>query len=131
MESEQLELQNRSEQQSQACLSLTEKMHAMAQEDERKAQEIEQQTQALALLTEKMDAVARGHEQKTKEMDEAAQAALEETLAEIESLNTQLSEAHAQLLEKGSNIASIKVTEMFSAACSAWACIYRAAVLQL
>ena len=52
-----------------------------------------------------MEAMAREHEQKTKEMDEAAQAALEETLSEIESLNL-------QLLEKGSSIASMKVTDL-------------------
>ena len=77
----------------------------MVQENERKTKEIELRTQAHASLAVKMEAMAREHEQKTKEMDEAAQAALEETLSEIESLNL-------QLLEKGSSIASMKVTDL-------------------
>jgi chromosome segregation ATPase len=110
MEEGQLELQSRLDQQSQAYVSLTDKMHAMAQENESKTLEIEQRDQAYASLAEKMHGAARDHEQKTKEMDEAAQAALEETLAEIECLNQQLSEAQAELLQKGGSIASIKVT---------------------
>ncbi len=106
LETEQLALESRIEQQSQAYSALTDRLHAVVQENERKTKEIELRTQAHASLAVEMDAMAREHEQKTKEMDEAAQAALEETLCEIESLNQ-------QLLEKGSSIASIKVTDLW------------------
>ena len=105
LETEQLALESRIEQQSQAYSALTDRLHAALQENERKTKEIELRTQAHASLALEMDAMAREHEQKTKEMDEAAQAALEETLSEIELLNQ-------QLLEKGSSIASIKVTDL-------------------
>ena len=110
MEARQIQLQSRLEQQLQSYLSLTEKMHALVQDNERKAKELEERSHAYASLTEKMRAMEQEHEQKTKEMNEAAQAALEETLSEVDSLNQRLSETQAQLLEKGSSIASIKVT---------------------
>ena len=105
LETEQLELESRIEQQSQSYVALTDRLHAVVQENERKTKEIELRTQAHASLAVKMEAMAREHEQKTKEMDEAAQAALEETLSEIEALKL-------QLLEKGSSIASMKVTDL-------------------
>jgi hypothetical protein len=81
LDAEQRELLNQADEQSQAYLSLTQKMHSMAQE----------------------------HEQKTKEMEDAAQAALEETLSEIEVLSAQLEEARSQLRDNASDISKMQV----------------------
>ena len=105
LETERLELESRTNQQSQSYAVLADRLHAVVQENEQNTKEIELRTQAHASLAVKMEAMAREHEQKTKEMDEAAQIALEETLSEIESLKK-------ELLQKGSSIASMKVTDL-------------------
>lgn len=68
-----------------------------------------QQSEALQSLTEKMHGMAQDHERRTKEMDDAAQAALEETLSEMEVLNAQLEEARAQLRENAADMSNTKV----------------------
>lgn len=81
------------------------------QADERELKsQLDQQSQAYAALSEKMHFAVQEHERKMQEKDDAAQAALEETLSEIEVLSQQLVEAQALLLQKGSDINSMKVT---------------------
>jgi hypothetical protein len=81
------------------------------QADERELKsQLDQQSQAYAALSEKMHFAVQEHERKMQEKDDAAQAALEETLSEIEVLTQQLVEAQALLLQKGSDIDSMKVT---------------------
>ncbi len=81
------------------------------QADERELKsELDRQSQAYAALSEKMHFVVQEHDRKMQEKEEAAQAALEETLSEIEALSQQLLAAEALLSQKGSDIISMKVT---------------------
>ena len=68
LETERLELESRIEQQSQSHAALTDRLHAVVQENERKTKEIELRTQAHAWLAVKMDVMARYHELSSSSM---------------------------------------------------------------
>jgi chromosome segregation ATPase len=88
---------------------LNSKLSALEAEQRKLLNQVDEQSQAYLSLTQKMHSLAQDHEQKTKEMDDAAQAALEETLSEIEVLSAQLEEARSQLRDNANDISKMQV----------------------